>query len=155
MVFDFDIDKAPKTKEFLKELTSFMETLNTPKFIKLQNNKNFDELINNTNDDTIKELETLGTKIHDIIKSDDYKKFLKITEDLNKKLVADNEKIDKTGKSDYTFEQRTLISTQLCAMGNIDAAIGTLMNILDLRYREEVHVAAIKAAEKTEDKKDS
>ena len=37
-----------------------------------------------TNDDTIKELETLGTKIHDIIKSDDYKKFLKITEDLNK-----------------------------------------------------------------------
>lgn len=108
-----------------------------------------------TNDDTIKELETLGTKIHDIIKSDDYKKFLKITEDLNKKLVADNEKIDKTGKSDYTFEQRTLISTQLCAMGNIDAALGTLMNILDLRYREEVHVAAIKAAEKTEDKKDS
>ena len=35
-----------------------------------------------SNDDTIKELETLGTKIHDIIKSDDYKKFLKITEDL-------------------------------------------------------------------------
>ena len=46
MVFDFDIDKAPKTKEFLKELTSFMETLNTPKFIKLQNNKNFDEIEN-------------------------------------------------------------------------------------------------------------
>ena len=108
-----------------------------------------------TNDDTIKELETLGTKIHDIIKSDDYKKFLKITEDLNKKLVVDNEKIDKTGKSEYTFEQRTLISTQLCAMGNIDAALGTLMNILDLRYREEVHVAAIKATEKTKDKKDS
>ena len=108
-----------------------------------------------TNDDTIKELETLGTKIHDIIKSDDYKKFLKITEDLNKKLIADNEKIDKTGKSEFTFEQRTLISTQLCAMGNIDAAIGTLMNILDLRYREEVKIAAIKAAENTEeDKKD-
>lgn len=108
-----------------------------------------------SNDDTIKELETLGTKIHDIIKSDDYKKFLKITEDLNKKLVEDNEKIDKTGKSDFTFEQRTLISTQLCAMGNIDAAIGTLMNILDLRYREEVKIAAIKAAENTEeDKKD-
>lgn len=106
-----------------------------------------------SNDETIKELETLGTKIHDIIKSDDYKKFLKITENLNKKLVEDNEKIDKTGKSDYTFEQRTLISTQLCAMGNIDAAIGTLMNILDLRYREEVKIAAIKAAEKTEDKK--
>ena len=69
-------------------------------------------------------------------------KLLKITEDLNKKLVEDNEKIDKTGKSDYTFEQRTLISTQLCAMGNIDAAIGTLMNILDLRYREEVKIAA-------------
>ncbi len=46
MAFDFDIDKAPKTKEFLKELTSFMETLNTPKFIKLQNNKNFDEIEN-------------------------------------------------------------------------------------------------------------
>ncbi len=46
MVFDFDIDKAPKTKEFLKELTSFMETLNTPKFNKLQNNKNFDEIEN-------------------------------------------------------------------------------------------------------------
>ena len=46
MVVDFDIDKAPKTKEFLKELTSFMETLNTPKFIKLQNNKNFDEIEN-------------------------------------------------------------------------------------------------------------
>lgn len=46
MTFDFDIDKAPKTKEFLKELTSFMETLNTPKFIKLQNNKNFDEIEN-------------------------------------------------------------------------------------------------------------
>lgn len=46
MVFDFDIDKAPKTKEFLKELTSFMETLNTPKFIKLQNSKNFDEIEN-------------------------------------------------------------------------------------------------------------
>ena len=108
-----------------------------------------------SNDDTIKELETLGTKIHDIIKSDDYKKFLKITEDLNKKLVEDNEKIDKTGKSDYTFEQRTLISTQLCAMGSVDAAIGTLMNILDLRYREEVKIAAIKAAENTEeDKKD-
>ena len=108
-----------------------------------------------TNDDTIKELETLGTKIHDIIKSDDYKKFIKITEDLNKKLVEDNEKIDKTGKSDYTFEQRTLISTQLCAMGNVDAALGTLMNILDLRYREEVKIAAIKAAENTEeDKKD-
>ena len=108
-----------------------------------------------SNDETIKELETLGTKIHDIIKSDDYKKFLKITEDLNKKLVEDNEKIDKTGKSDFTFEQRTLISTQLCAMGNIDAAIGTLMNILDLRYREEVKIAAIKAAENTEeDKKD-
>ena len=54
---------------------------------------------------------------------------------MNKKLIADNEKIDKTGKSEYTFEQRTLISTQLCAMGNIDAALGTLMNILDLRYR--------------------
>ena len=107
-----------------------------------------------SNDDTIKELETLGTKIHDIIKSDDYKKFLKITEDLNKKLIADNEKIDKTGKSEFTFEQRTLISTQLCAMGNIDAALGTLINILDLRYREEVRVAAIKAAEKPEDKKD-
>ena len=108
-----------------------------------------------SSDETIKELETLGTKIHDIIKSDDYKKFLKITEDLNKKLVEDNEKIDKTGKSDFTFEQRTLISTQLCAMGNIDAAIGTLMNILDLRYREEVKIAAIKAAENTEeDKKD-
>ena len=73
---------------------------------------------------------------------------------MNKKLAEDNEKIDKTGKSDYTFEQRTLISTQLCAMGNIDAAIGTLMNILDLRYREEVKIAAIKAAEKPEDKKD-
>ena len=107
-----------------------------------------------TNDDTIKELETLGTKIHDIIKSDDYKKFLKITEDLNKKLITDNEKIDKTGKSEFTFEQRTLISTQLCAMGNIDAALGTLMYILDLRYREEVQIAAIKAAEKSEDKKD-
>ena len=108
-----------------------------------------------SSDETIKELETLGTKIHDIIKSDDYKKFLKITEDLNKKLVEDNEKIDKTGKSDYTFEQRTLISTQLCAMGNVDAALGTLMNILDLRYREEVKIAAIKAAENTEeDKKD-
>ena len=46
MTFDFDIDKAPKTKEFLKELTSFMETLNTPKFIKLHNNKNFDEIEN-------------------------------------------------------------------------------------------------------------
>ena len=46
MTFDFDIDKSPKTKEFLKELTSFMETLNTPKFIKLQNNKNFDEIEN-------------------------------------------------------------------------------------------------------------
>ena len=46
MTFDFDIDKAPKTKEFLKELTSFMETLNTPKIIKLQNNKNFDEIEN-------------------------------------------------------------------------------------------------------------
>ena len=108
-----------------------------------------------SSDETIKELETLGTKIHDIIKSDDYKKFIKITEDLNKKLVEDNEKIDKTGKSDYTFEQRTLISTQLCAMGNVDAALGTLMNILDLRYREEVKIAAIKAAENTEeDKKD-
>ena len=108
-----------------------------------------------SSDETIKELETLGTKIHDIIKSDDYKKFLKITEDLNKKLVEDNEKIDKTGKSDFTFEQRTLISTQLCAMGNVDAALGTLMNILDLRYREEVKIAAIKAAENTEeDKKD-
>ena len=106
-----------------------------------------------SNDDTIKELETLGTKIHDIFKSDDYKKFLKITEDLNKKLIADNENIDKTGKSEYTFEQRTLISTQLCAMGNIDAALGTLMNILDLRYREEVRVASIKAVEKTKDKK--
>lgn len=107
-----------------------------------------------SNDDTIKELETLGTKIRDIIKSDDYNKFLEITEKLNKKLITDNEKIDKTGKSEYTFEQRTLISTQLCAMGNIDAALGTLMNILDLRYREEVQIAAIKAAEKTEDKKD-
>lgn len=107
-----------------------------------------------SNDDTIKELETLGTKIHDIFKSDDYKKFLKITEDLNKKLITDNEKIDKTGKSEYTFEQRTLISTQLCAMGNIDAALGTLMNILDLRYREEVRVASVKAVEKTKDKKD-
>ena len=108
-----------------------------------------------SNDDTIKELETLGTKIHDIIKSDDYKKFLKITEDLNKKLIADNEKINETGKSEYTFEQRTLISTQLCAMGSVDAALGTLMNILDLRYREEVKIAAIKAAENTEeDKKD-
>ena len=106
-----------------------------------------------TNDDTIKELETLGTKIHDIIKSDDYKKFLKITEDLNKKLIADNEKIDKTGKSEFTFEQRTLISTQLCAMGSVDAALGTLMNILDLRYREEVRISAIKAVEKSEDKK--
>ena len=108
-----------------------------------------------SSDETIKELETLGTKIHDIIKSDDYKKFLKITEDLNKKLIADNEKINETGKSEYTFEQRTLISTQLCAMGNVDAALGTLMNILDLRYREEVKIAAIKAAENTEeDKKD-
>jgi len=106
-------------------------------------------------DETLKELETLGTKIRDLIKSDDYKKFLKITEDLNKKLVTDNEKIDKTGKSDYTFEQRTLISTQLYAMGNIDAALGTLMNVLDLRYREEVQVATIRAAEKTEDKKDA
>jgi len=108
-----------------------------------------------SNDDTIKELETLGTKIHDIIKSDDYKKFLEITENLNKKLTTDNEKIDKTGKSEYTFEQRTLISAQLCAMGNVDAALGTLMNILDLRYREEVKVATIKAVEKSEDKKDA
>jgi 5-enolpyruvylshikimate-3-phosphate synthase len=108
-----------------------------------------------SNDDTIKELETLGTKIHNIIKSDDYKNFLKITEDLNKKLITDNEKINKTGKSEYTFEQRTLISAQVCAMGNIDAALGTLMNILDLRYREEVRIAAIKAAENTEDKKDA
>ena len=107
-----------------------------------------------SNNETIKELDALGTKIHDILKSDDYKKFIKITEDLNNKLVADNENIDKTGKSNYTFEQRTLISTQLCAMGNVDAALGTLMNILDLRYREEVRVAAIKAAEKPEDKKD-
>ena len=37
MVFDFDINKAPKTKEFLKDLISFIETLNTPEFIKLQN----------------------------------------------------------------------------------------------------------------------
>jgi hypothetical protein len=108
-----------------------------------------------SSDDTLKELETLGTKIRDIIKSDDYKKFLNITENLNKKLTTDNEKIDKTGQSDYTYEQRTLISTQLCAMGNIDAALGTLMNILDLRYREEVQVAAIRAAEKTEDKKEA
>ena len=107
-----------------------------------------------SNDETIKELEILGTKIHDIIKSDDYKKFLKITEDLNKKIVTDNENIKKTGKSEYTLGQRTLMSTQLCAMGNIDAALGTLMNVLDLRYREEVRVAAIKAAEKPEDKKD-
>lgn len=46
MVFDFDINKAPKTKEFLKDLISFIETLNTPEFIKLQNDKKFDEIEN-------------------------------------------------------------------------------------------------------------
>ena len=53
-----------------------------------------------------------------------------------------------------TQKQSKALVDKLCAMGNIDAAIGTLMNILDLRYREEVKIAAIKAAEKTEDKKD-
>ena len=44
MKFDFDINKAPKTKEFLNELTRFMETLNTPRFITLQKNNKFDEI---------------------------------------------------------------------------------------------------------------
>jgi hypothetical protein len=101
------------------------------------------------NDETIKELEVLGTKIHDLINSDEYKEFIKMSDKLNTKLLEDNVKIEKTGKSDYTQEQRTLMSSQLCSMGAVDATLGTLMNILDLRYHVEVDVAAYKAANKT------
>ena len=115
MVFDFDIDKAPKTKEFLKELTSFMETLNTPKFIKLQNNKNFDEIenilskkyqdllgkigkLNNLNNNEIKatsEVENITVNEEPNNIEDIYKDRKKEIETNSKKIEEDQNKEDR------------------------------------------------------------
>ena len=103
MVFDFDIDKAPKTKEFLKELTSFMETLNTPKFIKLQNNKNFDEIENILS----KKYQDLFDNNYSLMFSlirNEIKDFDILLKMINVKILLETNQISREGANEYVKE---------------------------------------------------
>ena len=103
MVFDFDIDKAPKTKEFLKELTSFMETLNTPKFIKLQNNKNFDEIENILSKKYQDLFDNNYSLVFSIIRNEikDFDVLLKM---VNVKILLETNQISKEDANEYIKE---------------------------------------------------
>lgn len=103
MTFDFDIDKAPKTKEFLKELTSFMETLNTPKFIKLQNNKNFDEIENILS----KKYQDLFDNNYSLVFSlirNEIKDFDILLKMINVKILLETNQISKEDANEYIKE---------------------------------------------------
>lgn len=103
MVFDFDINKAPKTKEFLKELTSFMETLNTPEFIKLQNDKKFDEIENILSKKYQNLFDNNYSLVFSIIRNEikDFDVLLKM---VNVKILLETNQISKEDANEYIKE---------------------------------------------------
>lgn len=103
MTFDFDINKAPKTKEFLKELTSFIETLNTPEFIKLQNNKNFDEIENVLSNKYQNLFDNNYSLVFSLIRNEinDFDILLKM---VNVKILLETNQISKEDANEYIKE---------------------------------------------------
>jgi len=108
--------------------------------------------------ENVRVLESIGNKINEIVGSKDYENlFMNELGNLSVDLQKDSEQIEKTGKSSYTFEQRSLMSSEICALNMLDSALGNLINIINLRYRTEIEIAAAKAAmekAKEEEKKD-
>lgn len=108
--------------------------------------------------ENVRVLESIGNKINEIVGSKDYENlFMNELGNLSVALQKDSEQIEKTGKSSYTFEQRSLMSSEICALNMLDSALGNLINIINLRYRTEIEIAAAKAAmekAKEEEKKD-
>lgn len=108
--------------------------------------------------ENVRVLESIGNKINEIVGSKDYENlFMNELGNLSVALQKDSEQIEKTGKSSYTFEQRSLMSSEICALNMLDSALGNLINIINLRYRTEIEIAAAKAAMekvKEEEKKD-
>lgn len=110
-----------------------------------------DEIKNN---EVIKTLESIGNTFDKFVNSDEYHEFIEEISKLDSIVNKDNEKIQKDGKSDFTYQEKALMSAQLCAMGSVDSSIGTLMNIIGLRYREEINTLSYKAAAKNAEKKE-
>lgn len=108
--------------------------------------------------ENVRVLESIGNKINEIVGSKDYENlFMNELGNLSVVLQKDSEQIEKTGKSSYTFEQRSLMSSEICALNMLDSALGNLINIINLRYRTEIEIAAAKAAmekAKEEEQKD-
>lgn len=103
MVFDFDINKAPKTKEFLKDLISFIETLNTPEFIKLQNDKKFDEIENILSKRYQNLFDNNYSLVFSIIRNEikDFDVLLKM---VNVKILLETNQISKEDANEYIKE---------------------------------------------------
>lgn len=103
MVFDFDINKAPKTKEFLKDLISFIETLNTPEFIKLQNDKKFDEMENILSKRYQNLFDNNYSLVFSIIRNEikDFDVLLKM---VNVKILLETNQISKEDANEYIKE---------------------------------------------------
>ena len=103
MVFDFDINKAPKTKEFLKDLISFIETLNTPEFIKLQNDKKFDEIENILSKRYQNIFDNNYSLVFSIIRNEikDFDVLLKM---VNVKILLETNQISKEDANEYIKE---------------------------------------------------
>lgn len=103
MVFDFDINKAPKTKEFLKDLISFIETLNTSEFIKLQNDKKFDEIENILSKRYQNLFDNNYSLVFSIIRNEikDFDVLLKM---VNVKILLETNQISKEDANEYIKE---------------------------------------------------
>lgn len=109
--------------------------------------------------ENVRNLVTIGDKLNEILTSEEYNKvFYGEIDELKKLLAEDDKRIQETGKSAYTRKQRIYMQTQICAMGSVDSAVGNLMNILTLRYGEEIETLAARDAlakiEAEEGKKD-
>lgn len=110
-----------------------------------------DEIKNN---EVVKTLESIGNTFDKFVNSEEYHEFIEELTKLDAIINKDNEKIKKDGKSEFTYQEKALMSAQWCAMGSVDSAIGTLMNIIGFRYRDEINTLSLKLAAKNAEKKE-
>lgn len=87
--------------------------------------------------ETVEELVDIQNTIDKIVKSPEYDKLMKYSQKLQKIINDDNEKMEKEGKSSFTYEQKQALVSQGCALAALDFSVVTVGNITNLRHHIE------------------
>ena len=87
--------------------------------------------------ETIKELIDVQNTIDKIVNSPEYNKLMNYSQKLQKLINEDNAKIEKEGKSSFTYEQKQAMVSQGCALAALDFSVVTVGNLTGLRHHIE------------------